>query len=671
MLVSWNWLKEYIPLTMSHEELATRLMMAGLNHESTTKVGDDICIDLEVTSNRPDCLGHIGIAREVGVLWQTPISVPDPAPKSGSAKVADLAKVTLESPQLCYRYTARVIRGVKIKPSPQWLLDRLATVGQKGVNNVVDVTNYVLMECGQPLHAFDLAQLKGRQIIVREAKAGETFQAIDHKTYQLDAGTCVIADAERPVALGGVMGGADSEVSGTTTELLIEAADFAPLSIRSTARKLKLHSPSSYRFERGVDPAGIDWASRRCCELILDLAGGELAEGVIAVGQGIPIRPSITLRLSQIPRVLGIAIPVEAVDRILRDLGCKQTEDNLATPAFIPPSWRRDLTREIDLIEEVARIYGYDQIPEDARVPMAASYRSDADRVLAKTRQIVTAAGFDEAMTASVVSEKWASAFSPWSKEQPLVAGTPMLKGADRLRRSLIPSLLEARRINESVANAVCELFETARIYLPQGEKLPHEQWTLGLVSGGDFLRLKGLAETLVAAFHPAATLELLDARQELLDNSQATELKLHGRTLGYLGALSASGLKQFGLKSAACVMELSLDVLAKDAVLIRQAQKQSPFPAIARDLNLIVAETLRWADLAGTVRAAAGKQLESLKYLDTYRDPNKDGAGKKRLLFSFSLRSQDRTLTAEEADAVRDAVVAACHQQHAAVLLA
>jgi phenylalanyl-tRNA synthetase beta chain len=274
-------------------------------------------------------------------------------------------------------------------------------------------------------------------------------------------------------------------------------------------------------------------------------------------------------------------------------------------------------------------------------------------------------------MTASVVPEKWASAFSPWSKEEPLVAGTPMLKGADRLRRSLIPSLLEARRINESVANAVCELFETARIYLPQGEKLPHEQWTLGLVSGGDFLRLKGLAETLVAAFHPAATLELLDAQQELLDNFQATELKLNGRTLGYLGALSAGGLKQFGLKSAACVMELSLDVLAKDAVLIRQAQKQSPFPAIARDLNLIVAETLRWADLAGTVRAAAGKQLESLKYLDTYRDPNKDGAGKKRLLFSFSLRSQDRTLTAEEADAVRDAVVAACHQQHAAVLLA
>jgi phenylalanyl-tRNA synthetase beta chain len=269
-----------------------------------------------------------------------------------------------------------------------------------------------------------------------------------------------------------------------------------------------------------------------------------------------------------------------------------------------------------------------------------------------------------------VVPEKWASAFSPWTAAEPLVAGTPMLKGADRLRRSLIPSLLEARRINESVANAVCELFETARIYLPQGDNLPHEQWTLAIVSGGDFLRLKGLAETLVAAFHPGATLEMVDARHDLLDKLQASELKLNGQTLGFLGTVSSSGLKQFGLKSAASVLELSLDVLAKGAVLIRKAQPQSPFPAIARDLNLIVAESLRWADLAGTVRAAAGKQLESLKYLDTYRDSKKDGEGKKRLLFSFSLRSQDRTLTAEEADAVRDAVVAACHQQHAAVLL-
>ena len=346
MLVSWNWLQDYVSLKMSHDEFVERLSMAGLNHEDSRTVGDDLQIDLEITSNRPDCLGHIGVAREVSVLWQTGLRVPPPQPAESGPPVAELTKVAIACPQLCFRYTARVLQGVRIAPSPQWMVDRLATIGIPAINNVVDVTNYVMLECGQPLHAFDFAKLAGPEIIVREAQSGELFEAINHKTYPLEPGMCVIADAERAVALGGVMGGARTEVSDDTTDVLIEAADFAPLSIRTTARKLILHSPSSYRFERGVDPLGVDWASRRCCELILQLGGGRLAQGVISVGQEIPVREPIVLRLSQLPRVLGIEIPADEVQRILAALGCQGASHDAASVTVVPPNWRRSDARD-------------------------------------------------------------------------------------------------------------------------------------------------------------------------------------------------------------------------------------------------------------------------------------------------------------------------------------
>lgn len=671
MLVSWNWLKDYVTLDLSHEELTQRLMMAGLNHESTAAAGSDVCIDLEITSNRPDCLGHIGIAREAAVLLGQELKVPQPQPKSGSAQAADLAQVTVECPELCPRYTARVLRGVKIASSPAWLAERLQTIGIATINNVVDITNYVLMECGQPLHAFDLALLKGRQIIVRRARDKEQFTAIDHKTYTLAPAMCVIADAERAVALGGVMGGAESEVSPATQDLLIESAMFAPLPIRTTARQLNLRSPSSYRFERGVDPEGVDWASRRCCELILDLAGGELAEGVIDVGQALPLREPITLRLAQLQRILGIEVPPETVRRILADLGCLEHAADAITVTTVAPSWRRDLTREIDLVEEVARIHGYDQIPEDAQVPMTASHRTDADRVLAKVRHTLTAAGFDEAYTASVVPEKWSAAFSPWTTAEPLIASTPMLKGADRARRSLVPSLLEARRINESLSNPVIELFETARIYLPNATGLPTEQPTLAAVSGQGFGYVKGVVEALLAVIHPGATLEVAPFTHDLLDRQEACELRLAGERLGFLGKVSPAGMKAFGLRGETTVLEISLSLLGSQAVLVPQAEKLSDYPAIARDLNLIVDEAIRWSDLAATVRASGGEHLEAVTYKETYRHPEqKDGAGKKRLIFSLAIRSKARTLTSEEADATRDSVIAACSAKHGAKLL-
>jgi phenylalanyl-tRNA synthetase beta chain len=683
MIVSWNWLKQYVPLSMPPEEFERRLMLAGLNHEETKAVGADLAIDLEVTSNRPDCLGHIGIAREAAVVFGIPLTIPNPQPQQAKAAAGELTKVTLESPNLCYRYTARVLRGVKVQASPAWVIDRLSTLGIAPINNVVDITNYVLMECGQPLHAFDFQKLDGREIVVREARKGERLEAINHKTYDLEPGMCVIADRSRAVGLGGVMGSANTEVTTSTTDVLIEAAEFDPLSIRNTARKLALHSDSSYRFERGLDPEGVDWASRRACELILQTAGGELTAGVIDIGQKPPQREAIVLRLAQLKRILGIEIDAAEVRRILTALGNREGRTGDRGPGslpratkeaaleVIPPSWRRDLTREIDLVEEVARVHGYDAIPEDVNVPMAASHRTERDRVLGKIREALVAAGVDEAMTVSLVEPTAADAFSPWTDAPAIVSSTPVLRRADRLRRSLIPSLLEARRNNESLANLRVELFEIAKIYLPQKGSLPDEPLMFGITSGGNFLSVKGVLEQILSRLGSTALLDVVDYKHELFRPGRAAELRVGGKRIGYLGEVSPAALKKFELREPTTVAEVQIDALEAIAKLVPQAVELSGYPSVTRDLNLVVDERVRWADLAATVHDAAGTELENIEYRDTYRDPQRLGPGKKSQLVTIALRRKVGTLTNAEADRVRDQIVAACQTAHGATLRA
>jgi len=681
MIVSWNWLKQYVPLTMTLAELERRLMMSGLNHEGTEEVGGDLAIDLEVTSNRPDCLGHIGVAREVAVLWNSGLTIPAALPPEGKTLVDQLVKVRIDCPDLCSRYTARVIRGVKVGPSPPWMVRRLATLGIAAINNVVDISNYVLMECGQPLHTFDYGKLQGAEIIVRRPLPGETIEAIDHKTYVLGPDTCLIADARDPVAIGGVMGGAKTEISQATADVLIEAAEFDPVSIRNTARALNLHSDSSYRFERAVDSENIDWASRRCAELILELAGGELARGVVDVGQPLPERKPIVLRFSQLKRILGIEVPCERVVGILTALGCAEcphpnplpkgegTEGEPESVEVIPPGWRRDLTREVDLVEEVARIHGYDQIPEDVSVPMASSSRRREDRVAGKVREVLTAAGFDEAITLSVVDEQTAAALSPWTDAPPLRSLAPVLRGADRLRTSLVPSLLSARRTNEALANAEIELFEIARAYLPRGKKLPDEQLMLGVTSGRDYLAVRGVIEGILGVLNPAVQPESADAGLPLLDPAESCRLLLDGELLGYVGRLTEEGLKRFDLRAATTVAEVKMSQLVAAANLIPRYVAQPPYPAVTRDLNLVVDEAIRWADVAATVRVNCGEYFEDLQYRDTYRDAKRLGEARKSLLLAFALRSKEGTMTNQQADEIRDRIVAACGKEHGAEL--
>ena len=676
MLVSKDWLTEYVAMDMEQQALEDCLSMSGLNHEGTETVGDDLAIDLEVTSNRPDCLGHIGVAREIAVLYDQPLSIPNPDPAATGNDTNSSVSVGIECPELCSRYTARVIRGVKVGPSPDWLVRRLETIFKplnpqwEPVNNVVDITNYVLMECGQPLHAFDLAKVAGNAITVREATAGEEFEAIDHHTYELQSGMCVIADDNGAIAIGGVMGGAESEVSESTVDVLIESAVFDPLATRSTSRALNLFSPASYRFERGMDPEGVEWASRRCCELILEICGGTLEQGVVEAGEKAPSPDTVTLRLNQIDRILGISVETEEVKRILSELGNSIVSVNDAEIQVVPPTWRRDLSREIDLIEEVARIHGYDEIPEDAKVPMAASAKTDSDRVLDQVRSVLTGVGFDEAMSASVVTEDWAVAYSPWSDAQPLRNHTPMLKGADTLRPSLVPSLLESRRINQSLSNPVIELFETARVYLNQDEALPEEIRLVGITTGQDYFYLKGVIRRLLTTLKINAVLEVESTDSALLHSSHSARLLLDGELFGFIGEVSDAGLKQFGLRSAATVAEIKLELLEKHATLIPQHSAISTMPSMSRDMNIVIDESVSWSQIESVVAQSAGAEFQTVRYLETYRDAAQDGENRKRILLSVTLRSDDRTMTGEEADAIRQNIVSAIADQLGGQLL-
>ena len=665
MIVSWNWLKEYVPLVMPAEELTTRLTMSGLNLEGTADVAGDLAVDLEVTSNRPDCLGHLGVAREISLLYNSELIYPAAEPPTVSELTSSVTSVEIDCEELCPQYFARVIRGVTIGPSPQWLRKRLETVGIAPVNNVVDITNYVLMETGQPLHAFDFDKLNGRRIVVRRARPGEKLVAIDQREYNLDTQMCVIADEDHPVAIGGVMGGLETEIGDQTVSVLIETADFAPLSIRNTARKLNLHSDSSYRFERGVDPCGLDWAGRRCCQLILEIAGGELLDGPVFAGTPPEAkRPAITLRFDQLPRILGIDVDQGEAIRILRELGLEKTSEvTIGSASFIPPSWRRDLTREIDLIEEVARIYGYDEIPADVPVPLELSARTHRDRVTGAIRDMLTASGFFEAITMSFVSDELCSLFNPRGEVPRLKVEHSSRRLENVLRQSLIPSLLVSRRENERHGTMNAELFEIANVYLkaaPGDLQAQAEPSMISFVSSRPFAEMKGLLESVARRLNGKAKLEFRQSSLSQFAAGRGAEVLLNEKLWGWLGELDRSVTDQLDLRDAVTIVEVDLAVIESVAELTPTFTPLPQFPSVERDLNFVLDDAMTWAELEKIVRESAGPLLESVTCGGQYRG-KQIPADKKSYVVRISYRAADRTLTTEEVDTVEKAVVDAC----------
>ncbi|MGB2797427.1 MAG: phenylalanine--tRNA ligase subunit beta [Phycisphaerae bacterium] len=673
MNASYNWLREYVPTDLSPREVAERLTRIGLNVDAIEDLpGSDARLDVEVGANRPDCLGHIGIARELAAALNVPLRLPDADYAESATPCEKKVRVEVEDLDLCPLYTARLIEGVTIGPSPDWLRQRLEAVGIRPVSNIVDVTNYVMMETGQPLHAFDFARLAEGRIVVRRARAGERFVAIDHSEHALSPERLVIADARLPIALAGVMGGAETEISDSSRDILLEAAVFDPLSIRATSRTLGLASESSFRFERGVDACGTDWASRRACQLIQKVTGGKVARGVVTApgAPGLPEPRELTLRADRIETVLGLAIPADAAAEYLRRLDLEVLEATAERIRVRVPSRRPDLEREIDLVEEVARHHGYEQIPESREIPVAYAGPTPAERVRQAAGEVLTAAGYFEAVTFSFTSADRAVRF----RRQDVEAEPLALRGADlALRQSVLPGLLDSLRVNQNAGEPAARLFEIAKRFIPApGGDLPHEDALLALATGSgapEFENVKGALETLFERLRVADRIRFVPTdRYADLAADQAAEILLDDEPIGMVGSATKESAAAFELDEPPTVAEIHFGRLIEAARLEPAYRLLPQFPAIARDLAIVVDEALRWADIEKAVASAGVAEVESLQPLDVYRGKQVP-AGKKSIALRLVLRRASGTLTHDDAAAMQARILDALQSRLGAVL--
>jgi len=659
MKLSYRWLKEYCDFDLSVKDLCERFTVAGLEVEGYSDVGDDVMIEIEVTADRPDQLSHLGVAREIAAMVGSELRVPEIQLTESDKPASDFASIDILDPALCPRYTARIITDVKVAPSPKWLQDHIETVGLRSVNNVVDITNFVLMECGQPLHAFDYDKLNENRIIVRLASKGEKMMMIDQTDKELNDDTLVIADAKRPVAVAGVMGGLDSEVSDSATTILLESAYFEPKCVRRGSRLLALHTDASYRFERGVDPEIVEWASRRCAAMIAEIAGGTVAAGMIDVNHMEPWNRQVSLRVPRIKRVLGTEVPADNIKRMMSSIGFEIISSADGMIEMKVPSFREDVATEIDVIAEVARLYGYDNISDQSNLTVQIGTVPEWEQVKNLARSVVTSLGYTEVTCSSLVSVEQASKPTYWAQDGILALSNPLNPNEAAMRRMLLPSLLEVKSLNQDKGTARTEVFEIANVYTrPELKPLPDEKTCLAIIGEDTFYDLKGTVEILLDRLGLAGKWELEPAQVPLLDPNICAKITLEGETLGYMGQIDKDEIADRDLRSAPFGCELDFDLIEKKACLTREFVELPKFPAVDRDLAVVVDEAVVWLDIQSCVEKTAGELLESVSFFDLYRG-KQIGPGKKSLAFSLRFRSTDRTLRNEEVDEVVEQVVA------------
>ncbi|MBN2211192.1 MAG: phenylalanine--tRNA ligase subunit beta [Sedimentisphaerales bacterium] len=670
MKISLEWLREYVDYTGSTQELAELFTHVGLPVEVIEPVGDDWMLDVEVTSNRPDCLGHIGLAREVATVTGAALRLPDVSfPETGRA-VTEWTRVEDQAPDLCGRYTARIIDGVTVGSSPEWMRRRLETVGLRAISNVVDITNYVMMEVGQPLHSFDYARLAEGKIVVRRARAGEQMVTIDHSRMELQPEMLVIADAREPVAVAGIMGGLASEVNDTTKTILLESAHFDPLSIRGTSRALTLASDSSFRFERNVDDVATEWASRRATQLLAQLAGGKVAPGVIDVWPGKRPAAQAQMRLSRLAKLVGIVIPVDRVMRILDRLGFQPQVLDEDTVVCAVPSWRsKDVYREADLIEEVIRIHGYAHVPVDPKLEITVTVPDAVQRTRATVGAVLTGGGFFETVNVSFVEDKYLQLFAPKEFEPVRVAHSSR-KQANALRHTLLASLMEAHKRNQDAGNNTVNLYELAATHAPTGEGLPLETYRLGIAGACDFRTLRGTLEMLVQRLDRRMKLDVRPAEVAWAATGTGAELYLNNSLIGEAGMAGPDVIKTFDMNHDIVLAELDFSALVGlqgGPVAITPIMR---FPGITRDLSLVLDEAVRWADIEAAIKGLGVEDMRQLDFVDIYRGKGvpKD---KKSLTLTMEFRHPERTLTHEEVDAGVEIILAAMKKTFAAELRA
>lgn len=678
MNISYNWLKDLIELDLSPEETAKALTRVGLAVEGIHPHKRDVVLDIDLTSNRPDCLSHLGVARELSVVTGRPVRTAlqtdispseDPIDAIPFPSVLAPEVVRIEAPELCHRFTARIIRGVKIGPSPEWLVNRLEAIGERSINNIADITNYVMHELGQPMHAFDLDKLSEQRIVVRTARPGETIKTLDEVDRKLDETMLAICDAERPVAVAGVMGGFASGITEETTNVLLEVAFFKKENIRQTSRKLRLATEASYRFERGVDIENLIRASDRAAALVVQLSGGRSADivDVYPVQHISPTISSLDVSLA-VKRLTGLTVREDECIRILDSLGIYRDE----TGTFVSPSWRHDIAIEEDLVEEIARHVGYEKIADELPPAYGAGEYQPTEQRKRSLRQTLSDLGFDEAITYSFVDTRHDMVFAPVprlidsSVESPLVElRASVIEGATRMRPSLIPGLLDAVRLNFNHQRKDLKLFEIGKVFASSGTlgDLPMEKEIFALaVTGGE-----GLAEIAAAT----RSLDFYDAKGSLeaaLDSAgipvpsftaadighlhpgQCAEVSVDGRAVGAIGRLKAEIASDYKFKQAVYVAEIDLQTLLAEPARQAVYSPLPKYPSVIRDVSLLVTGQITYDAVSSHIRENGGPHCRSVRYVDLYKGEGLD-PGQGSLTIRIEFLSESGTLTDAEID--------------------
>ena len=636
----------------------------GLDIVDVLKINDTV-IDFEITSNRVDCFAVEGLAREAAVTFNLPFAALEPAVKATSpAKSSDLARISIEAPDLCHRYCGRVIKNIAVRPSPDWLRRRLRCAGMRPINNVVDITNYVMLELGQPMHAFDLDLLAGQQIIVRRARPGETMRTLDRVERQLDNSMLVIADTQRAVALAGVMGAENSEINPDTRTILLESATFSALEVRQAAKRVGLRTEASARFEKGLDVHNAARAMDRACELVEMLGVGEVCQGIIDVWPVKPAPVSLTFSPASINRFLGTEISAEWMSACLTRLGLAISREGDTYQAVIP-TYRPDLVAEVDLAEEIARFYGYNAIEPSLLSGKQTTLggRNAIQKTIEKIKDLLISQGFFEACTYSFESPKQLDKMqlpSGHPLRQSIQIQNPLGEDYSNMRTTMLPSLLEVASTNYNRSVEAARVFEIAYVYQPKAlplVSLPTEIQHLtafmyddsaGKGSAEIFFRMKGAVEELFTHLGITGVAYLADKTCPWLHPGRSAAILMQGQPIGQIGVIHPTVAENFGASLQTVVLDLTLGPVLETATEKRQYSPLPRFPAVTRDLALLVADEVAVAELAEAIRAAGGPNLEQIRLFDVYQGQQVP-AGKKSVAYNLVFRSAERTLNDED----------------------